>query len=83
MKTAIFPNTDDAKLAILQLTGKSVDASGYIIESRSGERVISPAGEDVRLQNFAGIRKGSEIIITDDLPSLLEQADYIERTGES
>lgn len=81
MKTVVFSDSIDSKLAVLHLTGKSVDQGGYIVEALSGERVVSPSGEDVRLQDFAGIRKGSEIIITNDLPSLLEQAEYIEHSG--
>lgn len=77
MRAITFSNTDESKRAILKLVGKSVDAAGYIIQEKTGERVVSPGGEEVRLKDFAGIRKGSEIIITNDLPSLLEQSEYI------
>lgn len=78
MKTVTFQNNDEAKEAILSLMGKSVDSEGYIIENKTGERVVSPHNEEVLLADFAGIRPGSEIFITNDLPSLLEQAEYIE-----
>jgi hypothetical protein len=78
MKTFTFDNSDAAKRAILELLGKSVDDEGYIIEIKTGERVVSPTNQEVALSNFAGIRKGSEIFITNDLPALLEQAEYIE-----
>ena len=63
---------------ILETFDKSVDQEGYIIES-SGEqrRVLSPDGEEVKKNNFAGIRKGSEIFIKSDLISLIELCDTL------
>ncbi len=78
MKTVTYNDSDIARRTILKLTGKEVDTEGYIVESGTGNRVISPSGEEVLFSDFAGIRKGSEIIITKDLPSLLEQSDYID-----
>lgn len=78
MKTITFSNTQEAKEAVLKLFGKSVDAEGYIIEDKTGDRVVSPHNEEVQISGFAGIRPGSEIFITNDLPSLLEQSEYIE-----
>ncbi len=77
MKTITFDNSETAKRAILDLLGKSVDEDGYIIETKTGERVVSPTNEEITLTNFAGIRKGSEIFITNDLPALLEQAEHL------
>lgn len=78
MKTITFDNTVEGKKAILQLFGKAVDESGYIIEVKSGEKVVSPHNEFILFDDFAGIRPGSEIFITKDLPSLMEQAEYLE-----
>jgi len=78
MKTITFHDTRESKRAVLQLFGKSVDLDGYIIEIKSGERVASPRNEDIHIDDFAGIRPGSEIFLTNDLPSLIEQAEYIE-----
>lgn len=77
MKTITFDNSESAKRAVLALTGKTVDSEGYIIEISSGERVVTPQNEELTLDNFAGVRPGSEVFITNDLPSLLEQAEYI------
>ena len=79
MKTITFDNSPESKKAILQLFGKSLDAAGYIIEIKSGERVVSPHNEEIHVDDFAGIRPGSEIFLTNDLPSLMEQAEYLER----
>ena len=77
MKTITFDSSDDAKRVILALAGKTVDAEGYVVEASTGERVITPLNEELRLENFAGVRAGGEVFITNDLPSLLEQAEYI------
>lgn len=78
MKTITFDNSESSKRAILNLLGKAVDEDGYIVEAATGERVVSPTNQEITLSSFAGIRKGSEIFITNDLPALLEQAEFIE-----
>jgi hypothetical protein len=79
MKTVTFDNSKESKKAILQLFNKSVDKLGYIIEIKSGERVVSPRNEEIHIDDFAGIRPGSEIFLTNDLPSLMEQAEYLKK----
>lgn len=78
MKTITFEDSKGSKAGVLQLFGKSLDDAGYIIESKSGERVVSPHNEEIHIDDFAGIRPGSEIFLTNDLPSLLEHAEYLE-----
>jgi hypothetical protein len=73
--------TFDANLKseILSCFGKTVDDSGYIVERDDpSQRVLTPDGEDITLDEFAGIRKGSEIFIKADLPSLIELLDTLE-----
>lgn len=73
--------TFDANLKseILSCFGKTVDDSGYIVERDDpSQRVLTPDGEDITLDEFAGIRKGSEIFIKADLPSLIKLLDTLE-----
>lgn len=63
---------DSSKLLILEMLGKAVDAEGYIYDTATNEHVLTPEGGEVRIEDFAGIKKGSEIFITSDLPSLLK-----------
>lgn len=77
MKTITFDGSESAKRVILALIGKKVDEEGYIVEISSGDRVVTPQNEELTLENFAGVRPGSEVFITNDLPSLLEQVEYI------
>ncbi|MDD5143426.1 hypothetical protein [Methanoregula sp.] len=67
-----------SKQEILSFFGKTIDSDGYLIEADNpAQRVITPDGEDITLEEFAGIRKGSEIYIKSDLPSLIELIDII------
>ena len=63
---------------ILDTFGKTVDGENYLVEKENaGQRVLTPQGAEVRLAQFAGIRRGSEIIVTSDMASLIEAADAI------
>jgi hypothetical protein len=68
-----------AKQEILSCFGKTVDAGNFIVEMDDpSQRVVTPDGEDIKLEEFAGIKKGSEIYIKSDLPSLIELLDSFE-----
>ncbi len=73
MKTMVFDGSTVG--LVLSVFEKKVDEEGYIVECVSGQRVLSPRGDEVRIEDFAGITPGSEIILTKDLPSLLQYAE--------
>ena len=50
------------------------EEEGYIIENSTKTRVLTPNGDEVLAKDFAGFTPGSEIILTKDLPSLLQFA---------
>lgn len=80
MKTILF--NESTKLTVLRMFDKTIDEDGFIIEVKSRDRVLAPNGTEVKLKHFAGIRNGSEIFITDDLPSLIEYGrDLVENNG--
>jgi len=67
-----------SKQEVLSYFGKTTDQEGYLIEADNPtQRVITPDGENITIEEFAGIRKGSEIYIKSDLPSLIELIDII------
>lgn len=72
MKTIVFD--ESSKKVILQIFGKGIDDQGFIFDMKTKQRVLSPEGNEVQARDFAGMRKGSEIFITKDLPSLLQYA---------
>lgn len=73
MKTIVFDDT--TRGFILDVFNKSIDEEGYIIEKDTGNRVLSPLGEEVLAVDFAGFTPGSEIVLTKDLPALLQYVD--------
>lgn len=60
---------------ILELFDKEKDSEGFIVEKETGDRVIKPSGEFVRYDDFVGVTPGSEIFLTNDLPSLIKYAN--------
>ena len=69
---------ESTKEEILSCFGKTIDKEGYIVERDNPEqRVTTPEGDFVPIQEFAGIRKGSEIYLKSDLPSLIKLLDVI------
>lgn len=67
-----------AKEEILSFFDKTIDDDGFIVEKEdTTQRVITPDGEEITLEEFAGLRKGSEIFIKSDLPSLINLIDKL------
>lgn len=73
MNTIIFD--DDVKDFIYGVFDKGVDKDGYIIEKDSDSRVITPEGNFVQDGEFAAIVPGSEVFVTNDMPSLLKHVN--------
>lgn len=74
MSTEIAFN-ESASKAILEQFDKTVDDSGYVVEEDTGNRVLTPDGEELPLKQFAGIAKGSEIFIEDNFVSLINHVN--------
>jgi len=69
---------ESSKEDILSFFDKTIDNNQYIVEKGDiSKRVITPDGEDITLHEFAGLRKGSEIFIKSDLPSLIYLLDKL------
>lgn len=67
-----------ASKEILELLDKTIDSKSYIVEkSNPTQRVLASDGEPLRIKEFAGLMKGSEIFIKSDITSLIKLADKI------
>ena len=76
MKTITFDKS--VKEQILSIFGKAVDADGFIVEKDNpGTRVVTPSGDEIHIDEFAGIYKGSEIFVKSDIVSLIELSDRL------
>lgn len=67
--------SNNTKKFILSAFNKTVDDQNFIVEkSNKNQRVLTPDGEEVEFDKFAGIKKGSEVFIKSDLLSLIKLA---------
>ena len=57
---------------ILSSFGKELDGKGYIINSKTKARALSPDGEFIKANDLGGIAKGSEIYLKSDIISLIK-----------
>ncbi|MBS3102491.1 hypothetical protein J4458_03515 [Candidatus Woesearchaeota archaeon] len=63
----------ELKEQILDIFDKTVDGQGLIVEkSNPKQLVLTQDGENLSIEEFAGITKGSEIFIKSDLISLID-----------
>ena len=56
---------------ILESFGRSTDEEGYIINPETGERERTPEGQEIHIDDFAGVEKGSELFLDDDFTTLV------------
>lgn len=60
---------------ILKLYGKTTDGEGFIVEADNPkQRVLTPKGEEIHINDWGGIYKGSEAFAKSDTISLIELA---------
>ncbi len=69
-----------AKKFILDTFGKMVDGEGYLAEKNNlKQRVLTQDGEEIYIDEFGGIRGGSEIYIKSGLMSLIRLCDALSK----
>ncbi|MBX7204291.1 MAG: hypothetical protein K1X81_02595 [Bacteroidia bacterium] len=67
--------TDKSLPFILEAFGKSINENGIIIESKTGEPVLTPEGEEIESKQLGGLKRGSEIFLKDDLYSIMNLSE--------
>ncbi len=61
-----------AKKAILDFLDKSVDDAGMIVEKDNPkQRVLTFEGNEISIDEFGGVKKGSEVFISNNFVSLM------------
>ncbi|PIU89157.1 hypothetical protein COS64_01030 [archaeon CG06_land_8_20_14_3_00_37_11] len=74
-----FDESIEVKKDILDLYGKTIDDEGFIVEKENiSQKVLTPKGEEIRIDEWAGITKGSEAFVKKDAFSLLELAKKLD-----
>lgn len=71
----LFDDDDATLLLVLEAFNKSLDESGFIIDSNTMERVLTPEGDEIQKHQFGGMKKGSEIYLRDDLMTVINLAE--------
>lgn len=67
------------KREILKLYGKTIDEEGFIVEEENTkQRVLTPKGEEIHINEWGGIYKGSEAFVKSDTISLIELAKKLD-----
>jgi len=64
-----------AKEDILSFFDKEINKEGLIVESLTKEPIIGLDGTEVHEKEFAGIKKGSEIFLKNDLISMMKLSE--------
>lgn len=62
---------EGAKRDVLDLFGKEVDNEGMLVEKGKSQRVLTKEGEEISLDEWGGVVKGSEAFVKSDIISLL------------
>lgn len=63
---------------ILETFNKTIGNEGYIVEKDNpNQRVLTSDGEEIKMEEFAGIKKGSEKYIKSDIVSLIKLSDEL------
>ena len=72
MVKSILTFDDSVKEEILDFFDKTINDENFIVEKNNTEqKVLSEDGQEVNINEFGGIKKGSEIFIKKDLISLM------------
>lgn len=68
-----------ARRFVLDIFDKQVDMHGFVVEKNNpGQKVLTPDGEELEENQFAGVKKGSEIYIKSDILSLIKLYDSLQ-----
>jgi hypothetical protein len=73
MKEYSLTFSKSVKKEILEAFNKTVDKEGMIVEKDNlQQKVLSSDGQELSLNEFGGIKKGSEVYINNNIVSLIK-----------
>lgn len=68
---------------VLNCFGKEVNDRGFVVDKDTKEKVLTPDGKEIPIEDFAGVVKGddgSTLFIKDNFASIVE---YVKRKKEN
>lgn len=70
----------EAATHVLSAFGATTDEEGFIVDRESGDRVTTPDGESITVDELAMIEHGSNVFVDDNFASLV---DHVERNRDT
>lgn len=61
---------------LLKVFGNEIDDEGYIMNTERDERETTPDGNEIHIEDFGGVEKGSTLYLEDDIVSV---GQHVER----
>jgi len=72
MEKAVITFSNDAKKEILDFLDKDINREGLIVEKQNPtQKALTSDGQEISIDEFGGVKKGSEVFIKNDLISLM------------
>ena len=71
-----WENSPEVIEFILNMLGNKVDEEGFVIEAKTGQRVIDSDGQELTVEDLGLLSSGSKIYVKDNLVSI---AEYYEK----
>jgi hypothetical protein len=69
---------ESARAFVLDAFDKRISDDGFVVDkTHPDQKVVTPRGEDIPGDEFAGIRKGSAVFLKSNIISLVEAAKAI------
>lgn len=77
MKKITFDNGSAAFVA--DAFDKKKNQEGYLVEKNTDKHVLTNDGLEIKFKKFAGVIKGSELYINNDIASLVRLSDTLNK----
>lgn len=76
--TCIFDSHDKSRRLVLDAFGKTVAKNGIIAEAQNpNQPVLTPHGDEIALDEFGGVVRGSTVFLKSDIDSVIEAVDRL------
>lgn len=71
----VWENTPEVRDFVLKIIGKKIDHEGYVIDAKSGSRVIDSDRQELNADELGLLASGSEIFVKENMVSLADFYD--------
>ena len=68
--TLIMPANQMRK--ILNVIGNDIDRKGFVLDTKTNEKVLTPEFEEIKLKNVGAVLKGSKVFIKKNVASFAQ-----------